>query len=223
MVAKSMKKVAEVAVNMALLHAIKSGHVTHVTQDEAMSAGMTLDPPFIEVDTSAVVDGKAAVRLSPAGHAHIGAQNGAAQPTDAPSASPYAIISNATLPASKRGNRGGGGAPKKYPFDTLEVGASFFVAATEKVPDPVKKLGSTVSSANMRFAEPTGESKPVERTKRGPGNKAVKDAAGNNIRETVVRPVLKQTRKFAIRPVTAGEKYGEWVAPADGALIGRTL
>lgn len=215
------KKKIEVSVNMALLHAIGSGQVTHVTQDEAMSAGMTLAPPLIEVDTSAVVDGKAAVRLSEAGKVML--HQPIAQPADAPSASPYAIISNATLPASKRGNRGGGGAPKKYPFDTLEVGASFFVAATEKVPDPVKKLGSTVSSANMRFAEPTGESKPVERTKRGPGNKAVKDAAGNNIRETVVRPVLKQTRKFAIRPVTAGEKYGEWVAPADGALIGRTL
>lgn len=216
---KAAKKV-EVGVNMALLSAIGTGQVTHVSQDEATSAGMSNDPPLIQVDTTQIVDGKALVRLTDAGTAML--SNGAAQPVSASPMSAFAIISNAALPASKRGNRVGGGAPKKYPFDQLEVNQTFFVPATATY-DPVKKLGSTVSSANMRFSEETGESKPVERTKRGPGNKAVKDAAGNNVRETVVRPIRKQTRKFTLRPVTAGEKYGEWVAPANGALIGRVL
>lgn len=217
--AKAAKKV-EAGVNMELLAAIGSGTVSHVSQDEAMSVGLQHDPALVEVNTTQIVDGKAAVRLSAAGVAMV--TNGSAQPSGAPVASGFAIISNAALPASKRGNRVGGGAPKKYPFDQLEVGQTFFVAATDSY-DPVKKLGSTVSSANMRYAVETGEQKQVERTQRGPGNKAVKDAAGNNVRETVVRPVLKQTRKFSLRPVTAGEKYGEWVAPSNGALIGRVM
>jgi hypothetical protein len=216
--AKAAKTVTP-SVNMALLQAIGAGTVTHVSQDEATSVGMALDPPLIEVNRDAVVDGKAQVRLSAAGIAMLA--NGAAQPTGAPSASPYALISGAVLPPSKRKGGGGSGAPKKYPFDQMEVGSSFFVAAGPNF-DPVKKLGSTISSANMRYAEKTGETKVVERTVRGPGNKAVKDAAGNNQRETKTVDVYKQTRKYTIRPVVGGQAYGDWTAPSDGALIGRT-
>ncbi len=217
--AKAAKKVESV-VNTALLQAIGAGSVTHVSQAEAVEAGLNHDPALVEVnvDPSVIVDGKAPVRLLEAGKTYI---NGAA--TAAPVASPYAIMSNAALPASKRGNRTGGGAPKKYPFDQLELNQTFFVPVSAENADPVKKLGSTVSSANMRYAVETGETKQVERTVRGPGNKAVKDGNGNNVRETKTVPVYKATRKFTIRPVSAGEKYGEWVAPANGALIGRIL
>ena len=103
----------------------------------------------------------------------------------------------------------------------MEVGHTFFVSADAKHPDPVKSLGSTISSANMRYAVETGETKTVERTVRGPGNKAVKNEDGTNKRETKTVPVYKQTRKFTIRPVEGGKQYGNWTAPANGALIGR--
>jgi len=217
------KPKSNVAVNTELLAAIKSGKVTHVTQAEAVEAGLQHVPPLVEVniDPSAIVDGKAPVRLSEAGHKYIPAN---AETASAPAASPYTIMSGVVLPASKRGGGGGGGAPKKYPFDQLEVGQTFFVPASAAVPDPVKKLGSTVSSANMRYAVETGETKEVERTKRGPGNKAVVDpATGQNVREKKTVPVYKQTRKFTIRPVVGGEKYGDWTAPANGAVIGRVM
>lgn len=220
--AKASKKV-EFGVNVELLKAIAAGTVTHVSQDEAVSAGMGNDPPLVEVNTAAdaIVNGKAPVRLSSAGQAMLA--NGAAQPASAPTVSPYALISGAVLPPAKRKGGGGSGAPKKYPFDEMEVGSSFFVPATAAIPDPVKKLGSTVSSANMRYAVAEGEPKPVERTKRGEGNKAMKDAAGNNIRETVMRPTMKQTRKYVIRAVEAGQVCGDFTAPSAGALIGRTM
>ena len=41
----------------------------------------------------------------------------------------------------------------KYPFDALEPGGYFFVAATEAKPDPAKSLGSTVTSANKRYRD----------------------------------------------------------------------
>lgn len=213
------KVVAGVTVNTDLLKAIAIGTVTRVTQEEAVLAGLTNDPPMIEVNQTDIVDGKAAVRLSDAGKAMLA--NGAAQPASAPAGTGFALISGAVLPPSKRKGGGGSGAPKKYPFDEMEVGASFFVPVTAAVPDPVKKLGSTVSSVNMRYAVKTGETKVVERTVRGAGNKAVKNADGSNQRETKTVDVYKQTRKYVIRPVVKGTVYGNWTAEADGALIGR--
>lgn len=210
-------------INSDLLKAIHAGHVTHVSKDEATLAGLEVNPPLIEVNTdpAAIVDGKAPVRLSEAGHKHVASL--ATAPAAVVSTSQFAIMSGVVLPESKRGNRGGGaGAPKKYPFDALEVGQTFFVPATAADPDPVKKLGSTISSANMRYAEKTGQTKVVERTKRGPGNKAVVGEDGKNVRETKTVDEYKFTRKFAIRPITKGQKLGDWVAETDGALIGRT-
>jgi hypothetical protein len=132
------------------------------------------------------------------------------------------VISGAVLPASKRGSGLGGGAPVKYPFDKLEVGGSFFVPISEKLPNPVKTLGSTVSSANMRYAKETGETKEVERAKRGVKNKLVLDANGNKIIEKKIVPVYSFERKFEIRGVEAGKVCGSWTAPATGALIQRT-
>jgi hypothetical protein len=54
------------------------------------------------------------------------------------------------------------------------------------------------------------------------GRKAKLDANGAKMKETVQVPVLAYERKFSARPVKGGEKYGEWVAPADGALVFRT-
>jgi hypothetical protein len=216
------KKVESATVNTALLHAIKVGNVTHVSQAEAVEAGLQHNPPMIEVNTdpAGIVDGKAPVRLSEAGIAHVVATTQA--PVEQPSG--FQIMSGVELPVVKRGRsagNGGGGAPKKYPFDQLEVGQTFFVPATEKQPDPVKSLGSTISSQNMRYAEKTGETKMVERTKRGEGNKAVLDAAGNKVRETKQVDVYRFTRKFTIRGAEAGKQYGNWTAPSNGAIIGR--
>lgn len=138
----------------------------------------------------------------------------------------YAVITGAVLPPpKKRGNTSGSGAPTKYPFAELEVGASFFSANTEHAKgDAVKALGSTVSAQNDKYAEPTGEMKTVTRAVRDPQTKKAKlDEAGHKITETVQLPVKKYNRKFTIRPVTGGQTYGSWVAPADGALIARTV
>lgn len=42
---------------------------------------------------------------------------------------------------------------RKYEFENLELGGYIFVPASEKLKDPKKSLGSTVSSANKRFAD----------------------------------------------------------------------
>lgn len=152
---------------------------------------------------------------------------GKAKASEAPkSHGNYQIITGAALPPpKKRGNSSGSGAPTKYPFADLPVGGSFFSANTEHAKgDAVKALGSTVSAQNDKYAEPTGEMKTVTRAVRDPQTKKAKlDDSGKKITETVQLPVKKYNRKFTIRPVVGGEKYGEWTAPADGALIARTV
>lgn len=205
---------------MELLAAIGKGEVTNISEANAKPL-MAGDAPFIEVNTAILNDkNEAAVRLTDAGKALISGDSQVSPVAVAPSQ--FSIIEGAEVPESKRGNRGGG-APTKYPFDQLAIGQSFFVPVSEDQPDPVKALGSTVSSANRRFSEKTGEQKQVMRTKRTDGNKAVRDANGKPVREQVTVDVTKPLRKFVIRKVESGKAYGKFTAPADGALISRTL
>lgn len=184
-------------------------------------AGPLMAAGYIEVDTSKVADGKAPARITVAGATYLNGSNGATAQASV-QASPFQVFKGAVLPASKRGSGlKGGGAPKQYPFDTMEVGDNFFVPVSAKHPNPVKQLGSTVSSANLRYAEVIGTEMKT-RNKRGKKNKLVLDAAGNPIPEQVESKKYKYTRRWAIRPVVAGVVYGGWTADANGALIQRT-
>ena len=216
------KKDKKVSVNTALLSAIASGAVAYISRDDGF---LLVQAGLVEVNTDILDDsGNAAVRLTEKGKAMINGGESVTITADDVGTlsvgSKYAVISDAVLPASKR-KGGGGGAPVVYPFDSLEIGQSFFVPVSEKHKDPVKTLGSTVSSANMRYAEKTGETKTVIRTKRGPKNRAVLDENGEKVKQTVEAPVYRYTRRFSLRPVKAGVTYGNWIAPSDGALIAR--
>ncbi len=162
---------------------------------------------LIEVDTTKLNEaGDAAARLTAAGLAGIGVN-------PAPVASKYAIITNAVLPESKRGF-GRKEGESKYPFADLVVNGMFFVPNADVAKgDALKSLTSAVSNANNKYRTETGAKRTVTRkVKNGDGSK-----------ETVELPEYKADRKFTIRGVKGGEKYGEWLAPADGALIARIL
>lgn len=105
----------------------------------------------------------------------------------------FVLESNIPVPTVKRGGRGG----DMYPFDSMEVGQSFFVAATEDKPEPAKSLASTVSSATARYAVPA------------------EDGAMKTNRKGVEVPVMIETRKFVIRSMTENG--------TKGARIWRTL
>ena len=208
---KMNKKTAE------LLKSIAAGMTTHVSREVGLPL---VNEGFITVDTEQLNPaGDALASLTDKGKEMI--SGNATNTTMALSQSGYGVIKGAVLPPSKRGFAKGGGAPTQYPFDTMEIGDSFFVPKSEKHPNPEKTLGSTVSSANTRFAVDTGTTKTVTRNKRGPKNKLVLDAAGNKIQETVTLPVYQHTRKFSLRPVVGGQTYGDWTAPTDGVLIAR--
>jgi len=206
---------------LQLLSEIALGKVRYVAKTQDAEVLLLHNPPLIEINIHEPDPSdktKVACRVTTAGASLLTAnQNPVTEKVE--NKMSYEIIDDAELPPIKRGG-GGGGAPTKYPFDQLEVGKSFFVPATAKLPNPLKTLGSTISSANHRYATVTGE-KVVERSKRGARNKLVLDANGSKIMETKTVPTYEFTRKFTIRGVKAGVEYGKWVAPADGALIAR--
>lgn len=215
-------------INVAFLAAIAAGTVQYVSRAEGEPL-LTYIPPLIVVNfemQDPTDPAKVAVQVTDDGRKFLAEMNGKANQVNNPTSNaptsnhaPFAILNGVVLPPSKRGNTGGG-APVKYPFADLEIGQGFFIEATEKHPDPVKTLGSAVSAANMKYATDTGAKKTVERAKRD-GRKAALDASGNKIMETIEVPVYKFERKFVIRGFKAGETYGTYTAPADGAFIAR--
>lgn len=201
----------------AMLDIQSTGRATQAVGEPLVKQGL------IEVDTTDIDDnGAARARWTQKGFDSMPKnENTNTAPTS--SGSQYALIDNAVLPESKRGF-GRVAGTSKYPFASMNVGSSFFVANSEvEGGDALKKLTSTVSNMNNKYRTETGETEVKERTKRGEGNKAVLDEKGNKVKETVTVPKYTQDRKFSIRPVVAGQAYGQWTAPADGALIGRTL
>lgn len=214
-------------VNMSLLAAIGSGAVTRVTQDEGIPL-INHNPPLIDANPNDVIDGKAAVRLTEAGRALL--PNGSVAKSELTNSDTpiYAVIGGAKFipgPAKQRGRAAGGGAPTIYPWATTEVGGMFFVGVSQK-PNPVKSMTSAVSSANMKYSEPTGEKRTRTMAKRGPGNKAVLDVNGQKVMETKEVDVMRPTRKFDLLEVKKGDtrpEWGDWTAPEDGVVIGRVI
>lgn len=198
----------------ALQEIQRTGRVTQEVGKPLMDQGL------IEVNTSDVVDNAAAARLTQKAFDGLPkqAQTGGTSVSDAPSN--FAIITNAVPPESKRG-AGRVAGPSKYPFDAMPVNGSFFVPVSDETPEPLKTLGSAVSNATNKYRVDTGKTEEKTRTKRGEGNKAVLDANGNKVKETVTVKIYEYPRKYIIRGVKKDQKCGEWVAPADGALITR--
>lgn len=96
----------------------------------------------------------------------------------------FVIESGVALPAIKRG----GIKESVYPFNSMEVGQSFFIAASTEHPEPARTLASTVASATRRHAivDPSGKTRL---NKKG---------------ETV--PATINTKVFTIRAVEGGAR-----------------
>ena len=196
-------------------------------------------PSYVSVDAKPLVDaglievnievkneqGQVLARATEAGKAKVAAGGSTEQAK--PAAGTHAVIVTGAVlpPAKKRGNSSGSGAPTKYPFADLEVGGMFFSPNSDHAKgDAVKALGSTVSAQNDKYSEPTGEMRTITRAVRDKQTKkAVLNEDGSKKQETVQLPVKKYNRKFTIRPVVGGQTYGNWTAPADGALVARTV
>lgn len=145
--------------------------------------------------------GDFATRATEKGIATMNEQNtntGTEQASAPAVASNFAVVADIPMPGASRGGR----STETYPFDKLEKGQSFFVAATEAKPNPAKSLASTVTSANERYAEEI------------PGETRV-NRKGNTV------PATRQIREFAVRTVADGAPWG--FPGVAGAGVWRTL
>lgn len=204
----------------ALTTIAASGCVTFATGKPLVDQGL------IEVDTANPTgEGDTATypaRLTQKAIDGMPKNNQAPTPTAPAASSTFQLLTGVVLPEAKRGF-GRKAGPPKYPFfDTMEVNTSVFFDNASQGGDALKKLSSTVSNANNKYREETGQFETVTRTVRGEGNKAKLDENGNKVKETKQVPVYKQLRKFTIRGVKQGTAYGAWTAPADGVIIQRT-
>lgn len=134
----------------------------------------------------------------------------------------FEILDAIVMPKSKRGNRNGfgGSSAPKYPIEKLAVGQSFFAAKTERMPDPLKTMGSAITACKAKYATQVG-TQTVTRSKRGDRNKLLLDDNGRKIMEVKEVPTYEYSRQFLLRSVVAGQMCGAWRAPYDGALVQR--
>lgn len=124
-------------------------------------------------------------------------------------------------------HRGGGRRGSKYPFDALEVGQSFHVPPTDKIPDAVKALQSSVTKANALYTENVTddagnevlEEKTIKTYRRGEDGKLLREDGHFIVETAEVRrvPVTRQMRKFVVVPAAADDPKG------PGARVVRTM
>lgn len=175
---------------------------------------------YVEVNPQISNDkGELATRATQAGvEAFGGAQQTNAQTSETnPSTGPegakpsFTIVAGVELPTVKRGGRSG----TVYPFDSLQVGQSFFVPASNDKPNPAKSLASTVSSATARYAVQSG-TKQVQ-AKDDNGNKLTNP---DQTPKMIDVPNMVAQRVFVARSVTDGAPWGQ--PGVKGAGVFRT-
>lgn len=136
----------------------KLGKIVEATQNpdtgyvhmSVKSVQILLDAGMVECNNEITdAQGNPAVRATPEG---INTMNTPAETAAEAPASEFKIDTGIPVPTIRRA----GSATSKYPFDDLPVGGSFFVPATEDMPNPGKSLASTVSSASKRYATKNG-------------------------------------------------------------------
>jgi hypothetical protein len=171
-----------------------------LTQEEGLDL---VNSGFAVVDTNTVEGNTAKVTLTEAGQASLASSGN--------TATAYEIEDNVALPTSsaRRGRTGG------YPFEALEVGQSFHVAAKagEEPAKVAARLQSSVSGARARFSENTGEMETVtvKTYRKNDDGSFAKDADGKRIVESESqsqRAKTRQTRDFKVHAVDASDPKG---------------
>lgn len=212
-------KTLATAINFTLLAIIATASASEVgyANVSQASAQPLADSGLVQINDKAEfkdADGNPAVRITDAGSkalaeheqaksaADVGgaapgsnATSGGSEPAgDAPkttraaAASAFFIADNVPLPAGRSAPRVSGGS--SYPFDALQIGQSFFIAATEDKPNVAKSMASTVTSANARHSTEIEGQTRVNRK-------------GNIV------PATYQTRQFIVRNVEDGAPWNQ--------------
>ena len=171
-----------------------------LTQEEGLDL---INSGYAVVDTSVVDGSTAKVTLTDAGRAALASSGN--------STTSYEIEDNIPIPTNtaRRGRTGG------YPFENLNIGQSFHVAAKagEEPASVAARLQSSVSGARSRYSEDTGmtEQVNVKTYQKDAAGEFVKDENGKRVVASTTpetRPVTRPTRDFTVKPVGADDPKG---------------
>lgn len=131
------------------------------------------------------------------------------------------IVKGIAIPEGKRGGNKG---KSLYNFDAMDVGDTFFIAATAEVPNPAKSLASTATSATRRYDVPVLDANGAQvmeavKAKPATGTPGMPDYVAAV--EATTRKKMAHTRIFVMRAVTDGAPWGEQWKGIAGAVCGR--
>lgn len=171
--------------NMAILASVVAAGPNGMfgPADEAQAF---VDEGLMEVNPSIVdANGNIAVRATAAGVARI---NESGEEVEIGGGYAIATFDDEVLAEAETRKRKTGPKGSKYPFDDLEVKQGFFVPVSDDMPNPRRSMSSSITAAQNRYAEDTGETemKPVYE---GKGEDRVQ------VGEKEV-PIMKKTRTF---------------------------
>ena len=165
-------------------HGITRAYATKLTQEGIDALQTHKNPPAAELATSGAAWG------TPPTAAVAPVAEAAPAATSAKEKRVFEIETDVTMPdKGPGGKRGGAFREEQYPFSKLEVGHSFFVPNTAKMPDAVKSMYNTAQQATRRFD-------------------VVSETQTRTTRTGKVVPVTTETRKFEVRPGTRGAESG---------------
>jgi hypothetical protein len=169
------KKKVNAVTLAAIVAATNAGSYVFATPAEVAEL---LGKGLVEQNPAVAEGDKIATRATPTGIADASA----AQPaTEAPKEKPtFVIEDNIAIPEVKGRGRTG---TSTYPFDTMNVGQSFFVAGKE-----AKNLASTISSVNARYSEEIpGEVRTNRKGKEVPATKQNRYFIARSVEENGVK------------------------------------
>jgi len=163
-----------------------------------------------------MADGTAPVSLTPVGEAIL-----AASPTSERKSRSTVIVGavRTGIAPPLKAKRGAHTRGSKYPFETMEIGESFHIAATTENPQPLAAIASSITVAREKFAvevkdetgAPVMETVQVKTYQKGPDDKFVKDANGKRVVlevKSVRQPKTQITRDFTAAAVDASDPDG---------------
>jgi len=178
----------------------ESGHIATKATEAGIAYVASRGSPFGAAASTTAASGNGGGDASTTGNANqpTGDANVVAPASRVKAVAPeggFKLVSGVPMPEVTRKF---GAKPAIYPFADMEVGQSFFVAATEARPNPAKQMASTVNSATQRFT--------------------VEDGTHVVDGQTVAK--WKKTRTFSLRNIDDGAPYG--FPGVKGAAVFRT-
>jgi hypothetical protein len=213
---------------LKLIAASEVGYLmlTQAEGADAVTSGFAAIDQDVQLTDEDKAAGLASVKLTALGEAQLASQGVTKAKVQRVQLKVSAVSADVPMPTFEAKKKGRSGS--KYPFDTMEVGQSFHVAASLENATPLASLASSLTIAHEKFSvgvvdaegKPIMETVAVKEYQRNGEGKIMTDADKKRIVISVKneqRQKTEQTRKFVAAAVGTSDPLGA------GARVWRTV